>query len=78
MSVLKLVEYRCRECVSILRVLLDLALAGRLRGLVVCYTTEDGKEDTVLTGVYKVNQKRAAGASLRMGFRLMQSNGEID
>jgi hypothetical protein len=78
MCVLKLVEYRCRETVTILKALLALALAGKLRGLMVCYRTADGAEDSVLTGVYKVNADRAASSSLRLSIRLMQANGEVD
>lgn len=78
MAVLKLAAYRCRETISILKVLLDLALSGKLRGVMVCYRTDDGEEETVLTGAYKVNPNRAAGASLRMSFRLMRAHGEID
>jgi hypothetical protein len=75
---LKLVEYKCRESVSILKVLLELALKGKLRGLVICYRTDDGTERTIYTGAYKAHPGRAAEASLRMSLRLMQANGDMD
>lgn len=78
MNVLRLVEYKCQETISILKVLLELALRGRLRGLVVLYRSEDGEERTVCTGAYKRNPNKAAGASLRMSIQMMQANGEMD
>jgi hypothetical protein len=54
-TVLKLVVYSCRETISILKVLLAMALRGKLRGIVVCYRTDDGEENTVFTGIYKHN-----------------------
>jgi hypothetical protein len=78
MSVLRLVEYRCRETVTILKALLALALAGKLRGLMLCYKTDDGVEESILTGVYKGSTDRAASSSLRMSIRLMKANGELE
>lgn len=78
MAVLKLVEYSCRDTISILKVLLSLALKGGLRGLVVCYRTEDGREDTVCTGIYKAHPERAVSASLRMSVAQMQASGELE
>lgn len=77
-KVLRLLEYQCRETVGILRDLLTLALQGKLRGLMVCYRTEEGEEPIIVTGAFKVNPNKAAGASLRMSLRLMQANGEIE
>jgi hypothetical protein len=78
LTVIRLIEYRCRETVSILKVLLSLAMQGKLRGLAVFYRTAEGDEQTVLTGYYKANPSRAAGASLSMSLKLMRANGEID
>lgn len=78
MAVLKLVEYACRDTLSILKVLTALALKGRLRGLVVCYRTDEGVEDTVFTGIYKAHPERAMGASLKMSMAQLHANGEID
>lgn len=75
---MKLLEYRCKDTVSILKVLLSMALQGRLRGLVVCYRTDDGAEETVFTGAYKHHPGKAVGASLRMSLHLMQVNGEVE
>lgn len=77
-NVLRLVEYKCKETVSILKVLLSLALQGRLRGLVILYRTDDGRERTVCTGAYKSSPMKAAGASLRMSLQMMQANGELE
>lgn len=62
---------------SILKVLLALALRGRLRGLAICYRTEDCEEHTAFTGAYKTHGT-AAAASLRMSVALMQANGELE
>jgi hypothetical protein len=77
-KLLRLVDYKCRETISILKVLLGLALEGRLRGVVVLYRMDDGRENTVFTGVYKRQPREGAGASMRMSLALMQANGETD
>jgi hypothetical protein len=77
-AVLKLVEYSCRDTISILKVLLSMALKGKLRGIVVCYRTDDGQEDTIFTGIYKAHPSVAVGTSLRMSVAQLQANGEID
>ena len=76
--VLKLVEYSCRDTISVLKVLLSLALKGKLRGLLVCYRDEDGREDTVFTGVYKDSEPAKLNASLRISLDQMRVRGEID
>lgn len=76
-NVLRLVEYRCRESISILKALLALALQGKLRGIVVCYRTDDGREKTVHTGIYK-HGERAAEATLRASVMMLRAGGEID
>lgn len=77
-AVLKLVEYVSKDTISILKVLLGMALRGELRGLVVCYRTPNGMEQTVFTGAYKSNPGKAAAASLKMSMKLLQANGEMD
>jgi hypothetical protein len=77
-KVIRLLEYRCRDTVSILKVLLSLAMQGKLRGLIVCYRTEDGEEKTVFTGAYKAHPNKAVGSILRTSMRLMQANGELE
>lgn len=77
MKVLRLVEYRCRESIAILKVLLSLALQGKLRGMVVCYRTDEGKERTVHTGIYK-HGERAAEATLRASMMMLRASGDID
>lgn len=77
-NVLKLVEYSCRDTISILKALLALALRGKLRGLIVHYRTDDGEEDTVFTGLYKQDSHSAMGAILTTSMMQLRANGEID
>jgi hypothetical protein len=76
-AVLRLLPYLCRDSISILRVLLSMALQGKLRGLAICYRTDEGVEESVFTGLYKSNPQNAAEASLRLSIKLMQANGEL-
>lgn len=78
MAVLKLVEYTCRDTISILKVLLGMALKGHLRGLVVCYRTHEGHEDSVFTGIYKAHPSMAAGVSMKISMAQMRASGELD
>lgn len=78
MKVLRLLEYKCRETVSILRVLLALAIEGRLRGLIVCYRTDTGREKTVFTGAYKANPNKAIGAIMSTSMEMLRANGECE
>lgn len=78
MNVVRLVQYKCRETVAILKVLLTLALEGRLRGLIVCFRTDSGEEKTVFTGAYKAHPDKAVGLILSTSMKLMRANGEMD
>lgn len=78
MKVLRLVEYVCKDTVSILKVLLSMAIKGQLRGLIVLYRTEDGQEETVYTGAYKANSRLGASSALGLSMDLMRVNGELD
>jgi hypothetical protein len=77
-AVFKLVEYSCRDTISVLKVLLSLALKGKLRGLLVCYRDDDGREDTVFTGIYKESRSSMLNASLRVSMDQLRNRGEID
>lgn len=77
MTCLSLVEYKCREAVAVLKMLLSMALQGKIRGLVICYRDGEGEEHTVYTGAYKASPGKAAGATLRASLALMQANGEL-
>lgn len=77
-KVFRLVEYVCKDTISILKVLLAMALKGQLRGLIVCYRTKDGQESTVFTGLYKANPADAAGTTMRLSMTLIQENREFD
>jgi hypothetical protein len=77
-NVLKLVEYRCEDTVSILKVLLSMALKGKLRGLIVCYRTDEGVEDSVFTGIYKSRPSAALGMSLKLSVSQMKASGELE
>lgn len=78
MAVFKLLEYKCKDTVSILKMLLALALSGNLRGLMICYRTDDGQEQTVFTGAYKAHPSKAVGAALRTSMSAMRAGGELD
>lgn len=75
-KVLKLMEYSCKDTVSILKALLTLALQGKLRGLVVCYMTDKGVEDTVFTGLYKMRPSAALGVTMKASVDHLRAAGE--
>lgn len=77
-SILKLVDYSCQDTISVLKVLLTMALSGKLRGLMICYRTDEGVEKTVFTGAYKAHPNKAVGAALRTSMTVMVANGELD
>jgi hypothetical protein len=77
LKVLRLVEYVCKDTTAILKVLLGMALRGQLRGLIVLYRTDDGREETVYTGAYRANSRQAASATLSASMELLRANGEI-
>lgn len=56
----------CADTVKVLRALLRLALEGKIRGLALNYRAADGREETVLTGVYERAPQNAVTASARM------------
>lgn len=76
--VLKLVEYSCRDTISVIKSLLALAIKGKLRGLIVHYKTDEGEEDTVFTGLYKLDSSNAIGAILKTSMMQMRASGELD
>lgn len=78
MPVIELAKYSSRDTVATLKVLLDMALKGNLRGLAVCYRTQDQEENSVFTGLYKLEPEKAVNASLRLSVTLMRANGDLD
>jgi hypothetical protein len=66
MSIIQLVKYFDRETIAVLRVLLSKALKGELRGLALCYRTQEGQEESVFTGIYRVNEGHAMAAARRL------------
>lgn len=74
MSVIKLLTYRCQDTIAVLRVLLAKAIKGELRGLALCYRTENGEEDTVFTGIYKAHPDTALGAGMRMSMAMTREH----
>lgn len=55
----------CRESIALLRLLLDLACKGELRGLAVCYWRRGGGYELALSGIFDAEPERAlAGAEL--------------
>lgn len=64
---LQLVRFRpCRETIAVLRVVLRLALAGDLRGLVLCYRTTHGEDVVLFTGVHRARPENALTAGDRI------------
>lgn len=66
MAVFELVKYTCRDTVAVLKVLLSMAIKGELRGLALCYRMQDGREETVFTGLYKAHPASAENAAKRL------------
>jgi hypothetical protein len=77
-AVLKLLEYRCKDTVSLLKLLLGLSLQGKIRGLMVCYRTDEFEEKTIFTGAYKAHPNKAVGAALRTSMFAMRASGELE
>jgi hypothetical protein len=77
-AVLRLVDYACKDTISTLKVLLSLALKGRLRGIMVSFRMDDGTEDSIFTGIYKAHPATAVSASLKVSMMQMRANGELD
>jgi hypothetical protein len=61
-----------------LKVLLTMAVEGKLRGLIVCYRTDSGEEKTLFCGAYKAHPDKAIGLVLNTSVQLMRANGEMD
>jgi hypothetical protein len=76
-AVIELVKYRCRDTLTALRVLLSMAMKGEIRGLALCYRTEDGAEHTVFTGAYEVNQGNAVNAAMRLSVALTMAQDSV-
>jgi hypothetical protein len=77
-NVVRLVQYKCRETVAILKVMLTMALDGRLRGAIVCYRADSGEEKVVFTGIYKAQPGKAMGLILSTSVNMMRANGDMD
>jgi hypothetical protein len=64
---LRLVSFAvCKETITVLRELLELALKGELRGLAMCYRMRDGRDRVLLTGVHKHRPEFAVSAAARL------------
>jgi hypothetical protein len=77
-NVVRLLEYTCRETVAILRVLLAMALGGKLRGTIICYRADTGEERVVFTGAYKAHPDKAIGLILSTSVNMARVKGETD
>lgn len=53
----------CKETVAVLKVLLQKALRGELRGLALCYWRADGTSQVILSGVYRTRPQHALSAA---------------
>lgn len=76
--VLRLVDHKSRETVAVLRCLLELAIAGDVAGIAVCYQTPDRDNHTALAGVYKEHPAGAVNAASMMKARLLRQQAEHD
>lgn len=74
MSIIHMVKYTCRDTIAVLRVLLEMALKGQLRGLAICYRDDSGQEETIFTGVYKAHPDSRWGAIGRMSWEMTQAS----
>lgn len=77
MSIIELVKYESRETAAVLRALLAKATKGELRGLALCYRTDEGAEENVFTGVYKARPESAVAAIHRMSWQMTQEYDSI-
>lgn len=53
----------CKETVSVLRYLLQLAIKGELRGIAVCYWRSGDVREVLLTGAYQQQPEHAFSAA---------------
>lgn len=54
----------CNETIAVLRFLLEKALRGELRGLVLCYwSSQGGREHVLLTDLYRARPEHAFSAA---------------
>jgi hypothetical protein len=53
----------CRETVAVLRDLLEKALTAKIRGMALCYWTQNGDSVVLLTGAYRVQPQHALSAA---------------
>jgi hypothetical protein len=70
-NVLRLVEFSNRKTIDILGGLEEMAVAGDVVGVAVCYKMRDGSENVVFTGPYK-RPDAAAGAAMRISWKMTQ------
>ena len=78
MSVIQLVRYPGRDTIAVLRVLLAKALRGELRGVVLCYRTDDGAEEAVFTGVYKARPEYAMSAAMHLSMDMNRDRDRVN
>lgn len=74
MAVLELVKYTCRDTLAVLKVLTKMAINGELRGLALCYRTQDGEESTIFTGLYKAQPANAVSAAMRLSWPMTRAH----
>lgn len=56
----------CKESVAVLKFLLGKAIAGKLRGLALCYRRAGGPDEVMFTGVYRASAEAAMLAGVRI------------
>lgn len=78
MEVIKMAEYRARETVALLTVLLERAKRGDVDGIAVCLHTAKGAEEMAFTDRYRREPAMAANGAMRLCWRLTQFQDEQD
>jgi hypothetical protein len=76
--VLSLVKHTARDTISVLRALLELALAGNLRGVAICYRDSEGNEGVALTGIYRAHPEYAVNAGARLKHDGVMSSEDLE
>lgn len=74
-AVLRLVEVRSDDSVAVLEHMLQQAKSGKVRGILLCHTSDKGVEEPMFTGMYRRRPTLALNAALNLLLRLTQMTG---
>lgn len=76
MTVIQLVRSSNKETVSVLRCMLEKAVAGQLDSLAACFHLSNGTEEAIFTGRYNASPAYALAASMKISWKLNQMQNE--